>query len=355
MELSFKPDLDAARERWRAFWNQDILGRPCCAVTAPKDGAERVPGPPGQYLPDADFADILDRAEAAMAVRYYGGEAMPIFDPSFGPDMAAAFLGAELDWSGDSATTTWSKPFVDDWEAALPLELGKDTDAWDRFVELCRLAGERGRGKFVVGMLDFHSNFDWLAAIRDPVKLCMDILDTPELVQRALADARRLYPVVYNTLYEAAGMAATGTGGWLPYWCEGRYATVQCDFCCLLSPAQFAEFGLPALEEECGLVDHCVYHYDGATALQHFDLITGIEALDGIQWTPTAGGPPMTEWVELLQRFQAAGKNVFVRCSIEELKEVFHPALEPDLVFYSTGAASEAEAEDLLAWLERNT
>jgi len=98
-----------------------------------------------------------------------------------------------------------------------------------------------------------------------------------------------------------------------------------------------------------------VYHYDGATALQHFDAITGIAALDGIQWTPTAGGPPITGWVELLQRFQAAGKNVFVRCTLDELKEVFHPALEPNLVFYSTTAASEAEAEELLTWLERNT
>jgi hypothetical protein len=313
------------------------------------------PGPPHQYLPDADFADILDRAEAAMAARFYGGEAMPMFQPSFGPDMAAAFVGAVLDWSESSPGTTWSKPFVDDWEAALPLELGKANNAWDRFVELYRLAGERGRGKFVVGMLDFHSNFDWLAAVRDPVKLCMDLLDTPDLVQRAMADARRLYPVVYNTLYEAAGMAATGTGGWLPYWCEGRYVTTQCDFCCLLSPAQFVEFGLPALEEECAFVDRSVYHYDGATALQHFDAITGIASLDGIQWTPTAGGPPMTDWVGLLQRFQDAGKNVFVGCTIEELKEVFHPALKPNLVYYSTSAPSEREAEDVLDWLERNT
>ncbi len=353
MELSFKPDLDDAIAHWRAFWNHDIIQRPCCAVTAPKDGIERPAGPPSQFLPDADFAAILDLAEAHLAATCFAGEAMPRFQPSFGPDMAAAFVGAELDWSPDSEGTTWSKPFVESWEDALPLRLGGHV--WERFVELNRLAGERGKGKFGVGMLDFHSNLDWLAAIREPAKLCMDLLDCPELVHRAMASVRQLYPVVYNTLYEAAGMADTGTGGWLPYWSEGRYATVQCDFACLLSPAQFGEFVLPALEEECQFLDRSVYHYDGATCLQHFDAITGIGRLDGIQWTPTAGGPPMTEWLELLQRFQAAGKSVFVGCSAEELKAVFHPALQPDLVFYSVGVGSEKEADELLVWLERNT
>lgn len=353
MELSFKPDLDDAIAHWRAFWNHDIIKRPCCAVTAPKDGVERPPGPPSQLLPDADFAAILDQAQAHLAATCFAGEAMPRFQPSLGPDMAAAFVGAELDWSPDSESTTWSKPFVESWEDALPLEL--HGNVWRRFVELNRLAGERGRGKFCVGMLDFHSNLDWLAAIREPAKLCMDLLDCPELVHKAMASVRELYPVVYNTLYEAAGMADTGTGGWLPYWSEGRYATVQCDFACLLSPAQFGEFVLPALEGECQFLDRSVYHYDGATCLQHFDAITGIRSLDGIQWTPTAGGPPMTQWLDLLQRFQAAGKNVFVGCSAEELKAVFHPALKPNLVLYSVAVGTQKEADELLVWLERNT
>ena len=352
MELSFKPDLDAALERWRAFWNHDLIGRPCVAVTAPKEGVERVPGPPTQIHPDTDFTKHLDQAEAAMACVHYGGEAMPMFQPSFGPDMAGAFVGARLDWSGHSAGTSWSVPFVDDWDAALPLELCDPT--WDRFVELNRLAGERGEGKFLVGMLDFHSNLDWLAAVRGPDRLCMDLLDCPEHIHRAMADARRLYPQVYDTLYLAGNMAGRGTGGWLPYFAEGRYATTQCDVACLLSPPQFNDFVLPALEEESDLLDRSVYHYDGATALQHFDAVTGIRSLDGIQWTPTAGGPPMMEWLDLLQRFQAAGKSVFVSCSADELR-VYHRALEPNLVLYRVGVGSQREADALLHWLETHT
>ena len=97
-----------------------------------------------------------------------------------------------------------------------------------------------------------------------------------------------------------------------------------------------------------------MYHYDGRGALRHFDAITGIKNLDGIQWTPSAGDKPMIEWIDLLKRFQAAGKHVFVGCSAEEVK-IFHRELKPNLVFYSTCVNSQREADELLKWLEANT
>jgi len=355
MELSFKPNLDEALLHWKAFWNHEIVKRPCVAVMAPKDGITPVPGPRGQYLPDVDFDRLLNQAEASMASIYYGGEAMPFFEPSFGPDQLAAFVGGELDTSKDSDDTTWSAPFVESWEQELPLKLGERNPSWVRMLELYRNAARRGQGKFLLGMLDIHSNFDLLAAIRGPDRLCMDLLDQPDVVRAAMASAQRLYHVVYDALYEAGGMAGRGTCGWLPYYCEERYATTQCDFCLLLSPAQFEEFVLPSVTDESDYLDHSIYHYDGRGALRHFDVITGIRKLDGIQWTPSAGDKPMIEWMDLLKRFQAAGKNVFVGCSsVEELK-VFHRELNPNMVFYSVWAKSQREADELLMWLEKNT
>ncbi len=354
MKLSFKPNLDEALLRWRAFWNQEIIRRPCVGITAPKDGAQPPPWPPAQYLPDADFDKILDQSEAFMAATYYAGEAMPCFYPSFGPDQLAAFVGGRLEASKASDGTTWSVPFVESWEEALPLRLGHGNNSWARMLELLRKAAARGQDKFLVGTLDSHSNFDWLAAIRGPEQLCLDLLDTPDLVHRAMASARQLYPQLYRAVTEAGGMAGRGTSGFLPYYCEGRFTTTQCDFCLLLSDAQFRDFVLPALEEESAFLDHSVYHYDGRGALRHFDAITEIRRLDGIQWVPSAGDKPMLEWIELLKRFQAAGKNVYVGCSPEEVK-LFHRELKPNLVFYSTWAKSQREADDLLKWLEKNT
>ena len=354
MELSFKPDLDEALPRWRAFWNKEVLDRPCLAVTAPKDGVEQVPQPPYPTRPDDDFDEVIEQYEAHLAGIYFAGEAMPFIQPSFGPDQLAGFVGGRMDYSADSTATSWSAPFVESWEESLPLRLGEANDSWQRMLEFCRRAGRRGEGKFLVGALDLHSNFDLLGAIRDPARVCMDLLDAPHLVRRAMDNARELHPLVYNGLHEAGNMAGRGTIGWLPYFCEGRFATTQCDYACLLSPEQFNEYVLPALEEECDFVDRSVYHYDGAVSLQHFDAITGIGGLDGIQWVPGAGAKPMIEWIDLLKRFQAAGKNVVVGCSVEELK-VFHGELAPNLVFYCVAAKDQREADEVLRWLEANT
>lgn len=351
--LEFKPDAEAARHRWRAFWNREVVKRPCVAVTAPAS-----PGnPPGrlrrQVPPDTDFDLLLGESEAALAGVHFGGEAMPIFQPSFGPDQLAAFSGARLQTSDRSGHTTWSEPFVEAWDEALPLRLGGGGGAWDRMLELCRRAGRRGRGRFLVGTLDLHSNFDWLAAIRGPDRLCMDLLDCPDLVRRAMAEARRLYPVVYERVYEAAGMAGRGTCGWLPCYCEERMGTTQCDYCVLLSPSQFREFVLPALDEECRFLDRSVYHFDGPGALPHFDAVTGLDTLDAIQWVP-GPGESQADWVHLLKRFQAAGKSVVLMCRPDELK-VLHRELRPEAACYITQAGSRDEAEALLSWLEANT
>ncbi|MBM4037739.1 MAG: hypothetical protein FJ290_04425 [Planctomycetes bacterium] len=353
MELSLKANLSEALARWQAFWHKEIIRRPAAVVTAPKEGVKPVPGPRYPTRPDDDLDAVLDQVEAHLATVYFAGEAMPRYEPCFGPDQLAAFVGARLDYSPDSSGTSWSVPFVESWEEALPLRL--EGHAWERFLEFHRKAGERARGKWVVCTPDLHSNFDWLVAIREPAKLCMDLLDTPEFVHRAMGNVRALYRDVYNAVYAAAGMYALGTSCWLPYYCQGRFCTVQCDFSCLLSPPQFNEFVLPALTEECEFLDRSVYHYDGRTCLQHFDAITGIKALDGIQWTPTAGGPPMLEWLDLLKRFQATGKHVYVGCTPDELKSVYHRELKPDLVLYNVGCKSEREADELLLWLERNT
>ena len=55
--------------------------------------------------------------------------------------------------------------------------------------------------------------------------------------------------------------------------------------CAQCHEEQFNQFVLPALIEESDFLDRSVYHYDGATALQHFDAVTSIASLDGIQWT----------------------------------------------------------------------
>ena len=352
MELLYKPDFEDARAHWEAFWQQDIIDRPCLAVTAPKAGCERPPGPPYMDGWDGDFEDAVARWEAHAEATYFCGDAMPYFLPSFGPDQFGAFLGADL--TRADSPTSWAVPFVENWEDVLPLKLDANNPWWQKMLSFMRTAAKASEGKYLVGMLDLHSNLDALASIREPQDLAMDLLDCPELVHRALADVRAIYSQVYDGLYEAGRMDGRGTIGWLSFYSPGKFTAIQCDFAIMVSPAQFDEFIRPALVEETGFLDHSIYHYDGIGALRHLESVLSIPTLDGIQWVPGAGNPPQSEWPELLLQIQNAGKTLHINASPEEVKRL-HGILQPERVFYQTSTKTEREADALIKWFVDHT
>jgi len=352
--LEFRPDFAEARRYWEAFWAGEIIDRPGVMIRAPKDGCEHRPGPEYMAGHDGNFDRAIDMVLENAATTYYAGEALPCFTPSFGPDMFAGFLGVELERSADSTGTSWSMPTVESWADVLPLELDVHNPLWARMLDFVRRIVERCEGKVLCSHLDLHSNFDALAAMRLPERLCMDLYDCPELVDRAIADVRRIYFEVYSGVYYAGKMDKWGSLGWGPFYGEGRTNYTQCDFICLLSPEMARRWVIPALEEECSFLDHSVYHYDGPEALVHLADICSIKDLDVISWVPGARNPGHDHYIELFQKIQSYGKGLDINCSVEQLP-FFHERLKPEGVMYSCWARSQKEADDAVRWLKEHT
>jgi len=351
--MLYKPDFDRAKEYWRAFWNHEMLDRPVCVITAPAGEAPVGWGPSYFDKSMGDLAASLDKWEAHFETAYYGGEAIPCAGLDFGPDQMSAFIGGNLQFTSDMSTN-WVKPFVTDWED-FHFELKADNYWWKRMLEFHRMAAERFMGKALLGTLDMHSNYDCPAAIRGPEQLCIDGMDEPETIDRVMREVRAVYGPMCDALFEAGRNAEQGFGGWAPAYSEGKYATIQCDFICLLSPADSRRWVIPALEEEATYHDHVVYHLDGPDALPHLEDILAIKEIDCMQWVPGAGNPPTYEWMDLLKRCQQAGKSVQIYdWSLDTIKAL-HKELDPALVFYCCGASSQAEADAFLDWLKANT
>ena len=57
-----------------------------------------------------------------------------------------------------------------------------------------------GRGRFITGMTDWHPGGDWLAALRDPASLAVDLITNPDDVQQMLARGEADYMRVYDHL-----------------------------------------------------------------------------------------------------------------------------------------------------------
>lgn len=355
MPLAFKPDLADAARRWQAFFAGAMIDRPVLCALAPRAGF-----PPRRAItyrdrvfgdPEAIVAQALANAEAT----FWGGDAIPNWCPTFGPDEIAVFCGAKLNWSGDSGDTNWSSPLVEDWERALPLRLNPQQPLWQRMLALYRLAAERMAGKMLLVQPDLHSNMDLLSGLRGPQRLCADLIDFPELIDRAMDDARAIFRELWAEIARAGKMDEHGyciEPGAL-YSAEGA-ATLQCDFSYMIGPAMFRRWVLPALEEEAEIVRHVMYHWDGPGALRHTPDLLASRGLHTLSYVPGDNRGSHIDYLDLLKRVQAGGKAVQVWGTPAEIKWM-HRELRPEKVLYCTSTGTQAEAEELAEWLVKNT
>ena len=353
LELAFKPDAADAQRRLRAYWQGEIVDRPCVGVRAVKDGAR----PARRSLivaEDFDLPAAVSRFEHWAAEIFFGGECMPALMPNYGPDQWAGFLGAVLALVPDM-DTSWAEPLVQSGDYLPALTLDPANRWWKAIVELTRLAARRCEGRFLLSTIDTHSNLDCLSALRGPQQLCMDLVERPEKVLRVLAQVDALYKPVYDVLYEAGRMREFGTTSWLEMWSEGRTQAIQCDFACMISREHFRKFAMPSLEREMSCLDHAVYHMDGPGQIRHLDDLLALPRLHTIQWVPGAGQPPAPAWIALLQRIQRAGKSVQVLVSLEEAKALCGELAPAKTYYWILDCPSESEAQRLLDWMGAHT
>ncbi|NLG27287.1 MAG: hypothetical protein GX557_05220, partial [Chloroflexi bacterium] len=236
--LVTKPDLADATRRWEAFLAGDLIDRPVVTVTARRPGAPDVAPITYRDKHYGDIDEVINRVLADARGTYYAGEAVPSFGPSFGCDEIAVWCGvADFGWSADSPDTCWSAPLVDDWDAALPLAIRHEHPLWQRMLRFYERGAERLAGAVLLNPPDLHTNMDLLMAARGSERLCADLIDRPETIDRAMESARAVFRELWDTVVRAGRLAERGINNGL-YAMDGA-AVLQCDFSYMISPAMF--------------------------------------------------------------------------------------------------------------------
>ncbi len=358
--LSSQAEFEQAKARWRHFWNGELLDRPPVIAEVTRPGMEPVNLYSRKYYRAVTerWDEQLELIDRWLEATDFLADTIPNFGPDLGPDQfgASIGLGADLKFSEDSKDTNWMDHWVEDWEAALPLTLNEESPTWKKLIAWSERLREHANGRYLVSTCDLHSNMDALLAIRGGMNLSMDFYDCPDMLDRAMADVRKLYQPMYDRLYEAGGMGGDlGSTSWCPFWSDGKLATIQCDYICMIGPEHFRRFVMPALEEEAAFLDRTLYHLDGPGALVHLDDVLSINNLDCLEWTPGDGQKPMWQWVDVLKAAEKAGKsNMVYHCDPDAVKWL-HPQLDPAKVGYMVQVETREECEELLTWLEKNS
>ena len=334
MTFELKPDYEQVKQRYMAFWEREMVDRPPVCVALPKAGA-RPYGRRTYASLEEKWLDIDGRVEemaAGLENTEFLYDSLPVAWPNLGPEIFSAWCGCPYSFG---RTTAWSRPAINDWERDFEkTRLDMDHPLFRTMEEFTRKLISRGRGRFIVGLTDFHPGGDHIAALRGGQTLAMDLLENPDWVKRALARAEGEYYAAYGVFYRMVHEAGMPTTSWTTLINDGTYYIPSNDFSCMISREMFNEFFLPGIARECAFYGRSIYHLDGPGALRHLDALLEIPELDAVQWVCGEGNQGYHKWVDVYKRIQAAGKGIQMMCDIKELDMIFE-TLRPEGVWFS--------------------
>ncbi|MHC4200480.1 MAG: hypothetical protein ACYSU0_10855, partial [Planctomycetota bacterium] len=295
MELALKPDFEATRERWAAFWRGES-DRPLLHAIRPKSAVTPV-GKPRSY--DCAFGEldpIIDQALGWASTHEFLGDAIPSFMITFAPDHFAALLGADIR-RGEGGGTNWVEPCLsglDDVE----ISFRREGRWWKRTLECIERFRERCDGRIIITGTHLQGGLDCLAAMYGAQNLLVDMAASPEAVLGALGQIDEALAEVRAAMAEAQGVSAWGSVNRFGMYSRGIVDVPQCDVSCMISPEMFDTFEVPSLAKEVAGVDASIYHLDGPEALRHLESLCAVDRLDMIQWMPGEGHYD-DDWSEL--------------------------------------------------------
>jgi hypothetical protein len=331
MPIDHIDDWERRLARADAFWQREIIDRPVVCISLPKERPLR-PAPAERGWPSLRerWMDAEYQAEAALAHvenTDYLGDALPTAWPNLGPEVFSAFFGAELEYG---ETTSWSKPNLEDWADAEKLEFSEQNPYYVKLLEMTDAMLEVGRGKFYTGLTDLHPGGDAIVAFRDPMNMNLDMIESLDEVKALLARINDTYLTVFEELWGRLSAARQACTAWIGIVSSRKYYIPSNDFSCMISKDMFDEVFLPGIRRECQALEASIYHLDGPQALRHLDSLLEIPELNAIQWVYGAGNGPVTRWMDVYKRCQAAGKGLQIYSLRTDELDVVMKELRPE-------------------------
>lgn len=349
MQLTNVRNWPRVQERYEAWWHGDVLDRPVIQIRAPK--GDMVADRPTDLADTKDWFTnpqrVLPRLWRGVENTHYAGDAFPLIFPMSTniPAIQAAYLGCEVGFAFESLTA-WTEPIIEDWDRLPRFDVVPGNYWWGKTLELITLAAQQSRGRAFVSIPDMQGGGQIIAMLRGPQRLALDLYDRPELIVPSLRKINASWLKCFNACFDIIHRHMDGYADWLGVYSADPHVTVECDMCALISPRMFQTYLLPALEEQTEMVGRTVYHLDGPGSLPHLESILALPKLCGIQWVPGAGATHMSDWIELLQRIQMAGKALTLACEPWEVQRLL-TELKPKGLLLSTHCGSVAEADAL--------
>jgi hypothetical protein len=348
-KYSLKRNEDDARERLRAFWHGQSLGRPALYVTAanrdyePRSWSDPEPDLKARDLsPEWQLVEALNCLEQTVCL----AEAMPGFVVRFGNwiPLLAVLMGGQYEYHDDEA---WIEPMEDCLDSPLPA-FDKEHPIVQGLTKVIRHLADTIGDRAIISPVPWMDGITLLASFRTHSRFCMDLIDVPEKIKRWTAAATRVLIAGYGYFYEELkSLGYEEPLSWLNVMAEGKMEPVQCDASIMLSPAMFEEFVMPDLRRLTEYLDFSLYHLDGSGAMRFIDQLSSLAKLNAIQYNPEPGnsGYPLS-FIDDFREIRSRNLSLYVNCCTVEQALQLTKELGPDGLFIVLPSfESEIEAQ----------
>lgn len=351
--FKYKEDFETVFKRYDAFWEREMIDRPLTSITFSKENVKTIKEKKYASHEEKwmDFEYRTENHVNNIENTVYYADSLPVVFPNLGPEIFSAWCGCGYNFG---ETTTWSEPCIIDWEKDKDKgKLDKNSRYFKAMERFTRMLLEAGKGKFIVGLTDFHPGGDHLAALRDPQELCIDMLDNIDYVKEKLASSYPEYFECYDYFYKMIKEYDMPASTWFPAIGRGKYYIPSNDFSCMISKSMFDEVFLPGIISECDFLDQSFYHLDGPGALVHLDSLLDIKKLNGVQWVCGASNEGFHKWVNVYRKIQEKKKSMVLYPTVSELDMIFE-TLKPEGVWLMmSGIENKEQADYVLKRIER--
>ncbi|MBT3272984.1 MAG: hypothetical protein HN368_07510 [Spirochaetales bacterium] len=305
MELAFRHDFEAVRERWKIFWNGENPA-PLLHAIRPKSGSSTIAMPNSYDCAFGELEPIINQVLGWASSHEFLGDTIPSFMITFAPDHFAALLGAEI-IRREEEDTNWVEPCLTSLKDA-EIAFQREGRWWKRTMECIEKFRARCDGKLIICGTHLQGSLDCLAAMYGTQSLLTDMAMEPDAVLRALAQIDEALAEVRIALAGALDVSTWGSLNRFGMYSSGVIDVPQCDLSCMISAEMFRTFESLSLDKEIAGTSASIYHLDGPDALQHLENICAIDRLDMIQWMPGEGYYE-NDWSELNSRIDSLGKG----------------------------------------------
>lgn len=344
--LRYIEDWEAVQRRYVEYWHRENHDRPILRLAAPRQRGWQSTVPVPERIEDryTDMAYQMASIRDYFANIYYGAEGFPFYAPNLGPDFIGALLGCPLTFAED---TVWVSHLDQDWSAFPTIQLDRNHPLYQKMLEMTAYAVREASGDFFVGMTDLHPGADTLAALRGPEKLCIDLIEQPEVVSKRSFEVLDIYKQIVDDLYGITTHNLPGSACWMGIWHPGKSYPTSSDFICLISQTMFDQIIYPEIAAEIDWFEDTIFHLDGPQALRHLDTLLENPKLRGIQWVYGAGTGSAGDWISVLKKIQNAGKIFQVHAHPDEMKLLFEH-LRPEGAMYTIGCRTPDEVDAIV-------